>query len=107
MMTFNFLLLLLTLITLSLNSIHAQDNPYQFEQPLSVSEFLNQDEAPEGKRDFFQHLEAKIKSLKNLAFLNIAIYLNFCAKNQLLKSICTFNIFWHENSYILKAQNVI
>lgn len=55
MMTFNFLLLLTTLIILSLtlNSIHAQDNPYQFEQPLSVSDFLNQDEAPEGKPDFF------------------------------------------------------
>ena len=62
MMTFNFLLLLLTLITLSLNSIHAQDNPYQFEQPLSVSEFLNQDEAPEGK--IFQHLKNQIKLLK-------------------------------------------
>ena len=62
MMTFNFLLLLLTLITLSLNSIHAQDNPYQFEQPLSVSEFLNQDEAPEGK--IFQHLKSQIKLLK-------------------------------------------
>ena len=49
MMTFNFLALLtiITVLSSTLNSVNAQD-PYTFEKPLSVSDFMNQDEQPEG-----------------------------------------------------------
>ena len=49
MMTFNFLALLtiITFLSSTLNSVNAQD-PYTFEKPLSVSDFMNQDEQPEG-----------------------------------------------------------